>query len=280
MGSKSRMDKDGLYPLLGRIGPAVELVGNPAFYRELLAVLGSHLGADLAMVMRYSQHDAPEYLLHDGLLAEHMELYLRGLYRVDPIYRLCRAKLGRGVKDLTEVSTPAERVGDYFNIFLRLSGMSDDLAILLPIDEQQSIGLVYERKIRFSRQEVVEMKGLFPLIESLHRLHQKNIRERLAAGIKQVAAIDGVVRIRNAPGLPPIDFKAALDAFLQERFTPRERDIVRLVLFGYPSAKIGERLKLSVNTIKNHKKRLYRKLDITTERELFLNFVSFLFQDS
>ena len=37
---------------------------------------------------------------------------------------------------------------------------------------------------------------------------------------------------------------------------------------------------VSVNTIKNHKKRLYLKLDITTERELFLNFVSFLFQDA
>jgi DNA-binding CsgD family transcriptional regulator len=32
-----------------------------------------------------------------------------------------------------------------------------------------------------------------------------------------------------------------------------------------------------VNTVKNHKKRLYAKLDITTERELFLNFVSHLF---
>jgi DNA-binding CsgD family transcriptional regulator len=280
MGSKARIDKEGLYLLLSRLGPAVELVGDPAFYRELLAVLGSRLDADLAMVMRYSQHEAPEYLLHDGLLAEHMELYRRGLYRVDPIYRLCRAKLGRGVKDLTEVSTPAERAGDYFNIFLRLTGMSDDLAILLPIDEKRSIGLVYERKLRFSRREITEMRGLFPLIESLHRLHQRNIRQRLAAGIKQVGSIEGVERVRTAPGLPPIDFKAALDAFLQERFTPRERDIVRLVLFGYPSAKIGERLKLSVNTIKNHKKRLYRKLDITTERELFLNFVSFLFQDS
>lgn len=280
MGSKVSARKEGLYPLLDRLGTAVELVGDPTFYGELLAVLGSRLDADLAMVMRYSQRDAPEYLLHDGLMVEHMELYLRGLYRVDPIYRLCRAKLGRGVKDLTEVSTPAERAGDYFNVFLRLTGMSDDLAILLPIDDQQSIGLVYERKINFSTREIKEMRGLFALIESLHRLHQKSMRQRLAAGIKQVGAIEGLERIRNPPGLPPIDFKAALDAFLREQFTPRERDIVRLVLFGYPSAKIGERLKLSVNTIKNHKKRLYRKLDITTERELFLNFVNFLFRES
>jgi hypothetical protein len=36
------------------------------------------------------------------------------------------------------------------------------------------------------------------------------------------------------------------------------------------------RLNLSLNTIKNHRKRMYAKLDITTERELFLNFVNFI----
>src|SRR5262249_53248350 len=173
MGSTASARKDGLFPLLTRLGAVVELVGDPAFYRELLALLRSRLRADLAMVMRYSCRHAPEYLMHENLLPEHMELYLHGLYRVDPIYRLCRAKLGRGVKDLTEVSTAAERAGDYFNVFLRLTGMSDDLAILLPIDEESSVGLVYERETAFSKREIAEMKGLFPLIDSLHRLHQK-----------------------------------------------------------------------------------------------------------
>src|SRR5579862_8331668 len=82
-------------------------VGEPSFYAELLAALGKRLGADLSMVMRYSRRNAPEYLIHEGLQAEHMELYLRGLYRVDPIYRWCRARRGRGVKNLASVSTPA-----------------------------------------------------------------------------------------------------------------------------------------------------------------------------
>ena len=74
----------------------------------------------------------------------------------------------------------------------------------------------------------------------------------------------------------PLGFKAALGAFLRDQLTPRERDIVHLILAGYPSSKIAERLNLSLNTIKNHRKRMYVKLDITTERELFLNFVNFI----
>jgi DNA-binding CsgD family transcriptional regulator len=58
--------------------------------------------------------------------------------------------------------------------------------------------------------------------------------------------------------------------------TPRERDIVQLVVEGYPSATIAQRLGISRGTVKNHRRRLYEKLDITSERELFLLYVSWL----
>jgi DNA-binding CsgD family transcriptional regulator len=252
--------------LLERIAQVADRVGKPEFYPVLLSALAEHLKADLPMMMRYSAQNAPEYVIHEGLQAEHMELYRRGLYRVDPIYRLCRNQQGRGVMDLTEVSTPEELKGDYFKIFLRLTGMADDLAILFPAENQGSIGLVFERRTRFRREEIAEMHTLFPLLDSLHRLHQ-TLSEPVGRNR------------RTAPGLPPIAYGKAVDGFLQDQLTPRERDIVGLILLGYPTAKIAARLKLSVNTIKNHKKRMYLKLDITTERELFLGFVSFLFEN-
>ncbi|MDZ4735095.1 MAG: LuxR C-terminal-related transcriptional regulator [Rhodospirillaceae bacterium] len=64
--------------------------------------------------------------------------------------------------------------------------------------------------------------------------------------------------------------------FLTGRITPRERDIVGLILEGYPVIAIAGRLGLSENTIKSHRKRLYAKLDITTERELFVMYVDHL----
>jgi DNA-binding CsgD family transcriptional regulator len=65
-----------------------------------------------------------------------------------------------------------------------------------------------------------------------------------------------------------------LPAALLEALTPREADIVRLILQGHPSASIAEKLGVSRGTIKNHRLRLYEKLDITSEREIFLRYIT------
>jgi DNA-binding CsgD family transcriptional regulator len=83
---------------------------------------------------------------------------------------------------------------------------------------------------------------------------------RLCAILPETATVDG----------------SDLGGFLIGRLTPRERDIVGLVLQGHPVAAIAARLRLSENTIKSHRKRLFAKLDITTERELFVMFVEHL----
>ncbi|MBZ9813839.1 helix-turn-helix transcriptional regulator [Mesorhizobium sp. CA7] len=61
-----------------------------------------------------------------------------------------------------------------------------------------------------------------------------------------------------------------------EGLTHRERQIVELTLEGHPIVSIANRLGVKRGTIKNHRLRLYQKLDITTERELFLAYVQHL----
>jgi DNA-binding CsgD family transcriptional regulator len=58
--------------------------------------------------------------------------------------------------------------------------------------------------------------------------------------------------------------------------TPRERQVVDLILAGHATVDIARRLGLSRGTVKNHRCRIYYKLDITTERELFLMYVESL----
>ena len=70
----------------------------------------------------------------------------------------------------------------------------------------------------------------------------------------------------NEPGRAPV----RLSFTLAQQLTPRERDIVQLTLGGYPTISIAKRLGLAVGSVKNHRTRIFRKLDITTERELFL----------
>ena len=67
-----------------------------------------------------------------------------------------------------------------------------------------------------------------------------------------------------------------LPAALADRLTPREAEIVALTLRGCPVADIAARLGISRGTVKNHRLAIYRKLDITTERELFGAFLAAL----
>ncbi|MDP8970693.1 MAG: LuxR C-terminal-related transcriptional regulator, partial [Actinomycetota bacterium] len=50
--------------------------------------------------------------------------------------------------------------------------------------------------------------------------------------------------------------------------TPAERDVVRLVAAGHTNAEIGERLFISVNTVKKHLTHVYAKLDVDGRADL------------
>jgi len=84
-----------------------------------------------------------------------------------------------------------------------------------------------------------------------------------------------IERIGLAPA--PLSPRAVIAQF-GAGLTPREREIVVLVLEGHPSATIAKRLGIGRGTVKNHRRRLYDKLDITTERELFLLYLEWLSQ--
>lgn len=81
---------------------------------------------------------------------------------------------------------------------------------------------------------------------------------------------------RGTEAKSAIGINNALNHFYTDELTPRERQIVRLIILGYSNENIARELKIGVGTIRNHRKRLYHKLDITAERELFSKFLEFL----
>ena len=52
--------------------------------------------------------------------------------------------------------------------------------------------------------------------------------------------------------------------------SPRERQIVGLILLGCSSEAIGHRLDISLHTVKDHRKKIFRKLGISSIAELFI----------
>lgn len=54
------------------------------------------------------------------------------------------------------------------------------------------------------------------------------------------------------------------------RLTEREQELVREIIKGVSTPQIAERLFISENTVKNHRKNIYRKLSVSTVQELIL----------
>lgn len=78
----------------------------------------------------------------------------------------------------------------------------------------------------------------------------------------------------------PVDLDEVLTTLYAEHLSAREMDVCRLMLRGHPTLSIAGILELSAGTVKIHKKRMYRKLDITSERELFVEVLSWLSENT
>ena len=75
----------------------------------------------------------------------------------------------------------------------------------------------------------------------------------------------------------PRELTAAITDFLQlYGLSPRQRDILELTLLGWSAQNIAQRFALSEGTVRNHRKQIYDKLDVTTEREIFSMFLKYI----
>lgn len=55
-------------------------------------------------------------------------------------------------------------------------------------------------------------------------------------------------------------------------FTPRQKDVANLVSKGFSNIEIARRLSVSINTVKNHKTLLFRKVNVRSSVELSAQF--------
>ena len=56
--------------------------------------------------------------------------------------------------------------------------------------------------------------------------------------------------------------------------SPREKDVLELMLRGYGTDVSAERLTIAVETVRRHRKSIYRKLDVSSQTDLFSLFLN------
>lgn len=256
------MARPGVLDALTR---AIDAIGGPDHVDRLIDLIGALVLHDKVTVVRYSATERPEFVSWRNYSAHLVRAYLDTYYVYDPFYAdWCRDQRP-GVVLLRPVQNQTR--GPYISDFLGESDICDEIGVLLADGGDWCLGIFLDRsRQRYSTADVDRLIQRFPVFAALHR---QDIRMR-TPGFRRTDQV-------AMPGRKPDEIaKTPLPETLWPDLTARERELVALILAGHPTAAIADRLAITPGTVKNHRRNIYQKLDITTEREMFLQYIESL----
>lgn len=243
---------------------AIAATGTEEHIDRLIDLIGADVAHDLVTVTRYSATRMPEFVKHRRFSDEMVRRYLASYYVFDPFYACWQRERRLGIVPLRTLADDEVKRGQYIAEFLAQSQICDEVGILLADGGDWCLGIFLDRTEKpFRESELALLSERLPVFASLHAL---DIRTRGPDFSRTSAPAAPGALPRREPNLP--------DGLWPE-LSARERELVRLILAGHPTKTISQRLGITLGTTKNHRRRIYEKLDITTERELFLQFLHY-----
>lgn len=260
-------------PGVDLLSSALRAVGSDRFYPAVVAWVGSVIPNEIWFVTQYSRSQKP-VILHDNWdRSDAKAYYMDGVHEYDPTYHVLGDEVlmaGTSMAHVADRFSLDRRYADYLDNVARIR---DELIIVLPRLDDRYIAIGLDRSAdRFSSDEIELARTLSSLLAEMHRLHVERASGDSEGDVVRAAPVVGAEanELRSPrPDVPSPNFEHFAR---RQGLTPRESEITTLCLRGYPNASIARALSISRGAVKNHKLRLYRKLDITSERELFSLF--------
>jgi DNA-binding CsgD family transcriptional regulator len=240
-------------------------VGDDDFYSRLFTAIAEVLPFDGGAVMEFFGDRKPAYLFHkpSAVRTVPLDAYFQGPYVLDPLFSLHMTQgVGDGVYWLQDVAGDDFYSSEYYHAFYKRTDALDviDVHVLAPAGRRLSLFLVRCQSSRkFRREEVQLMESLEPLVRAAVLRHITLAADRLVQA--------------GEPDMWHRKLQVTYAQFATGLLTERERQILMYVLNGYSAGLTGQRLAISEGTVRNHRKSIYRKLDIGSQAELLALFL-------
>ena len=245
-----------------RLGRLLQHLDEPLFWTALTDFLRGHVAFNTWVSMLFRPAMPPLVLSDQAANLGRTDLfadYMGGLYRLDPYYAFCDRLPEAGVYQLDEVAPDSFRDTEYFRRYFSLNVVEDEVQFLAPLPSVGTVSLSLGSERRFDRDDIGTLCLFSPWIIALMR------HSATAAGGRI-----GVDRVH--PNEDPLEDRLRRRG--QPQLTEREIEVATLLLAGHSTKGIANKLGISVETAKVHRRNLYAKLRISTQAELFLLFTS------
>lgn len=261
------MHKNGTNRLVSfhaALADSITELGGEGFYGAVTDALGKLIVFEYPLLIHYPVGATPQVLYFTPASADDYEIqiqrYLQGPFLLDPFYQ-ASLQGAAGAFALKEVAPDNFKLGQFYREYYKATQVGDEVSFLQPLPEGGHLHLSLSRgkgQRAFSAAEVRQLKAVATLIGSLLLKHQ-------------------VLSQRVEPPSQATDLhmalEQALNRFGRSLLTPREQNILTLILRGHSSKSIAARLDISIATVKRHRQQMYQKLDINTQAELFHLFI-------
>jgi DNA-binding CsgD family transcriptional regulator len=181
-----------------------------------------------------------------------VDQYLAGAYILDPFYDAVRQNAQERLIVMRDLAPDDFLQSEYHRRHYASTSITDEIGFVLRLGQNRTAVLSLCRigiTDAFSKQEIDRLGAVAGLVCRLGERHWTIGRLATSEPSKPVPTID------------------------HPQLTPREREIVMLILKGHSSVSIAMVLSLSPDTVKAHRRHIYAKLNISSQAELFHTFL-------
>lgn len=251
------------------LGELLANVGSDDFPALFAQAIGRLLPFDYTVTFAYSGPGKP-VCLHHNFAPKQFDIHVReyeiGPYLLDPFYKASANGIRSGVHKLADLAPDQFYKSEYYKSYYVQTGPVDEIAFFAPGKEGWTVVTSLMRaptQPNFSTHDLRTLEIIEPLTRRICELHWRT-EERL----KTVGHSDDDKEVLSRT------VQQALEERGMPQLTPRELQVVGLVLEGHSSESIANILGISSGTVRIHRKNIYAKLRISSQRELFAIFIN------
>ncbi len=237
------------------VATLIEALDKPHFWNVLIRLLRDNVVFDSWVALRFSKQARPVVFAEnpqaDGSADPLFVAYLNGFYLLDPFYIAGLDELRAGLVRLDEVAPDHFEFEDYYQRYFKLNIVADEVQFNLPLAGGELLALSLGSQRRYTPADMALLQAVTPWVLAL-------MRQRAAFEARHEARA-------AAPPPAPEPLRLPSGAGL----TTRELEIMQLLLSGVSSKGISQKLSISPETVKAHRKHVYAKLGVRSHPELF-----------
>ena len=241
-------------------------IGSKRLPSLLVHLLKSLVPFDNAVILHY-RHDKQPLLLYNDIppveIKRQIDTFVNGAFLLDPFYRAAVDNHADGLHRLSDLAPSGFEETEYYRSYFRYTEIKDEVGFIFHLSGDQFINISMSRLTfsqPFNRVQVSLLEDIAEVIQTLCKL--------------QWAAVNSPQQ--TSDNKLPSQLDSALKHFGTAYLTDRETQVVQLFLHGHSTKSIAERLGISPETVKLHRKNSYAKLDVSSQAELFHLFIDSL----